>query len=187
MLALVVRMAGLAIAEIDYPTDTIRLTSEAATLLGLSNRPLTVPRSTIHAMFHPEDRASLPCENQYAARPKLLRQFSEAEHRIVRPDGQIRWFNSRKHVEFEGGKPIHSLLAILDITDRKAYEAHLRRNHDTFYALIQNNPFGVYVVDADFRLKQVSVGTRKVFENVDPLLDRDFAEVLQAISAADIR
>src|SRR5688572_3636684 len=57
----------------------------------------------------------------------------------------------------------------------------MRRSHETFYHLIQNNPFGVYVVDADFRLREVSRGAQKVFENVRPLLGRDFAEVLQVI------
>ncbi len=68
-----------------------------------------------------------------------------------------------------------------DVTERKAKVDQLRRNHDTFSALIQNNPFGVYVVDADFRLAQVSLGAQKVFETVDPLLGRDFNEVLQTL------
>ena len=68
-----------------------------------------------------------------------------------------------------------------DITERKQTEDQLRRNHDTFYSLIQNNPFGVYAVDADFRLRQVSLGAQKAFESVNPLLGRDFAEVVHAI------
>ncbi len=68
-----------------------------------------------------------------------------------------------------------------DVTDRKDTVDQLRRNHDTFFALIQNNPFGVYAVDADFRLRQVSLGAQKAFESVDPLLGRDFAEVVQCI------
>ncbi len=68
-----------------------------------------------------------------------------------------------------------------DVTERKQTEDQLRRNHDTFFALIQNNPFGVYAVDADFRLRQVSLGAQKVFETVRPLLGRDFAEVLRIL------
>jgi len=50
-----------------------------------------------------------------------------------------------------------------------------------FLNLIQNNPFGVYLVDSNFRLAQVSIGSRKVFSNVHPLIGRDFAEVLRTI------
>lgn len=68
-----------------------------------------------------------------------------------------------------------------DITARKKGEEELRRSHDTFNHLIQNNPFGIYVVDSDFRLRQVSVGAQKVFSSVRPLLSRDFAEVLRIV------
>jgi PAS domain S-box-containing protein len=79
------------------------------------------------------------------------------------------------------GKP-HLMSVIRDITGRKRADEQLRRSHDTFYHLIQNNPFGVYVIDADFRLAEVSRGARKVFEHVPrPLLGRDFAEVLRSI------
>ena len=53
--------------------------------------------------------------------------------------------------------------------------------HDTFRHLVENSPFGVYAVDADFRLVQVSVGAQNVFRNVRPLLGRDFAEVLRIV------
>lgn len=68
-----------------------------------------------------------------------------------------------------------------DVTERKQTEDQLRRNHDTFSTLIENNPFGVYAIDADFRLRQVSLGAQKVFETVRPLLGRDFAEVLRIL------
>jgi PAS domain S-box-containing protein len=61
-----------------------------------------------------------------------------------------------------------------DVTDR-------RQAQETFYNLIQNNPFGMFIVDADFRLRQVSLGAQKVFANVRPLLERDFAEVLRIV------
>lgn len=68
-----------------------------------------------------------------------------------------------------------------DITHGKAEEGRLRRQVETFEALIANNPFGVYLVDADFRLRVVSRGAQKVFENVRPLIGRDFADILRAI------
>ncbi|RZM32475.1 MAG: PAS domain S-box protein, partial [Sphingomonas sp.] len=68
-----------------------------------------------------------------------------------------------------------------DITQNKAKESRLRRQVETFEALIANNPFGVYLVDADFRLRVISKGAQRVFGNVVPLIGRDFAAVLRAI------
>ena len=62
--------------------------------------------------------------------------------------------------------------------ERAKAEAALHVAHDTFRHLVDRSPFGIYAVDADFRLVQVSDGAQKVFENVHPLLGRDFAEVL---------
>ncbi|WP_426038305.1 PAS domain S-box protein [Cypionkella sp. TWP1-2-1b2] len=53
--------------------------------------------------------------------------------------------------------------------------------HDTFRNLIDRSPFGTYIVDADFRLIQISDGGKKAFANVRPLIGRDFAEAVRAI------
>lgn len=68
-----------------------------------------------------------------------------------------------------------------DMTARNQREAAMLAAHDTFRQLVERSPFGVYVVDANFNLVQVSAGAQKVFENVRPLLGRDFAEVLRLI------
>jgi PAS domain S-box-containing protein len=66
-------------------------------------------------------------------------------------------------------------------TELRRSVEQLRRSRDTFLNLIQNNPFGVYLVDSNFRLAQVSAGSQKVFGNVHPLIGRDFPEVLRMI------
>lgn len=65
--------------------------------------------------------------------------------------------------------------------ERARAEARLRASHDTFRHLVEHSPFGIYIVDADFRLVQVSAGAQRVFETVRPLLGRDFAEVLRIL------
>lgn len=50
-----------------------------------------------------------------------------------------------------------------------------------FFTLVDANPFGVYVVDADFHLARVSLGARSVFASIHPLIGRDFAEVLRIV------
>ncbi len=73
-------------------------------------------------------------------------------------------------------------VAISSLQQQRARaEAALRAAHDTFRQLVDRSPFGIYVVDSDFRLVQVSDGAQKVFANVQPLLERDFAEVMRLI------
>ena len=71
--------------------------------------------------------------------------------------------------------------AVQDITEPKRADERLRVAHDSFRHLVEHSPFGIYAVDADFRLALASAGAQKVFENVRPLMGRDFAEVLRII------
>ena len=70
---------------------------------------------------------------------------------------------------------------VRDITKRKRAEIARQRSHDSYLSLIENNPFGVYLVDSEFRISKVSVGAQPVFGNVKPLLGRDFEEVIRQL------
>ncbi|MBK7268357.1 MAG: response regulator [Flavobacteriales bacterium] len=67
------------------------------------------------------------------------------------------------------------------IKERELAEDLLRRNHETFFNLIEHAPFGIYVVDARSRIHQVNAAARAVFAQVDPLLGRDFAEAVHVL------
>ncbi len=79
------------------------------------------------------------------------------------------------------GTPLWMLGTTADITARKEAEAELRHAHDTILSLVEGAPFGVYLVDAQLRLAQVSRGAQKVFAGVGPLVGRDLAEVLRFV------
>ena len=134
-----------------------------------------------NGMFHPDDqdrawqvwKHSLETGEPY-----------HIEYRLRHRSGQYRWVIGRAQcVRDSNGHISRWYGTCTDIHDRKVAEEQVRRNHATFYGLIQNNPFGVYVVDSDFRLAEASQGSQKVFANVDPLIGRDFAEVLRIVWA----
>ncbi|NJO55895.1 MAG: PAS domain-containing protein [Rhodospirillales bacterium] len=77
---------------------------------------------------------------------------------------------------------LHEVSARVHIRlERARAEEQLRAAHDTFRHVVDSSPFGVYVVDQDFRLVQVSLGAQRVFRSVRPLVGRDFAEVLRIV------
>jgi len=53
--------------------------------------------------------------------------------------------------------------------------------HASFNNLIENAPFGVYVVDAQFRLCRASAAAHKAFASVQPLIGRNFGDVVRAV------
>ncbi len=68
-----------------------------------------------------------------------------------------------------------------DITQRRQTEVQLHQNRDTLFNFIENAPFGVYVVDAQFRMCQASAISLNVFSSVHPLIGRDFEEIVRAV------
>ncbi|HEY6924170.1 MAG TPA: PAS domain-containing protein, partial [Steroidobacteraceae bacterium] len=68
-----------------------------------------------------------------------------------------------------------------DISARKHTEDALRSRTAQFETLLNNAPLGVYLVDADFRLRELNPTAHRVFGGSPDLIGRDFAEVLQIL------
>ncbi len=68
-----------------------------------------------------------------------------------------------------------------DISARKRTEEALRSRTAQFETLLNNAPLGVYLVDADFCLRELNPTARRVFGGSPDLIGRDFAEVLHIL------
>ncbi|MBC7980162.1 MAG: PAS domain S-box protein [Armatimonadetes bacterium] len=72
---------------------------------------------------------------------------------------------------------------IRDITARKLAEIILRQSEALFFALIEQVPVGVYVLDAKLRLLQANPLALRFFNNIHPLIGRDFSEIIHLLWA----
>ncbi|MFO1091348.1 MAG: HWE histidine kinase domain-containing protein [Hyphomicrobiales bacterium] len=103
-------------------------------------------------------------------------------YRMLHPCGEQRWLEAFGSPVVGNSGVVEKLGGVcIDITDRKRVEEALGSANETSRQLVERSPFGIYVVNADFRMVQVSAGAQKAFENVKPLIGRDFAEVLRTI------
>ncbi len=70
------------------------------------------------------------------------------------------------------------LLGLQDVTEqKKSHEAVLQRTAQ-FQTLLNEAPLGVYVVDSDFRIREVNPTAYRAFGNVPGIIGRDFDEVI---------
>jgi signal transduction histidine kinase/CheY-like chemotaxis protein len=149
----------------------------------------SAPQETVgrtdEEIFPPPAAATLTA---IKARVQRSGQGSRQEVRLELPAGVRHYDLTVEPLLDADGSPAGITGAALDVTERVAAEGGLAETtrqleaaHATFRHLVQNSPFGVYAVDADFRLVQVSAGAQKVFATVRPLLGRDFAEVLRIL------
>lgn len=180
---LAVSMTEMGLIEIDYENDTAIADERAATIFDLT-AGIPLPRMDVHDRFHPGDRSIVEQKIQSTLDPDGDGQFS-MDHRALRRDGSVLWLNVRKQVFFkerDGKKcPVSGLLAAVDITYRKGAEEQVRQSRDTLGQLVDENPFGVYVIDSDFRFRYASEGARKTFASIQPLIGHDFADAIHLI------
>ena len=136
-------------------------------------------KSWLTEYIDPDDQQRVRSAISQAIEAKSAFDF---EHRVRRTDGRLGWTRSRAlPILDKWGTIVEWLGAASDITERKQAETELRESHDTYLRLIENNPFGIYLVDSHFRLAQVSASTKTVFGAIVPLIGRDFAEIIRAI------
>jgi PAS domain S-box-containing protein len=73
-----------------------------------------------------------------------------------------------------------------DVTARKEAQALLRQNEALFSGLIEQAPLGVYVVDGQFRLQQINPIAMPAFAGMQPLIGRDFSEVMEILWGPEV-
>jgi PAS domain S-box-containing protein len=61
-----------------------------------------------------------------------------------------------------------------------------QQDEDLVSALLENAPFGIYIVDHQLRLRAVNKGAESAFRGIEPLVERDFAEILRIIWPAPV-
>lgn len=149
-LALGVQVAALGLADIDYTTGLYHLSAEAALMFGLGDMAVILPRAVVHACFHPDDRAEVMQRIAQTLNPEGIGSFM-MDHRVLWPDGQVRWLRVRKHVFFEGEagarRPRRATLVVLDVTTEKYAEQALRDSEEKFRALLEAAPDAIVIVD----------------------------------------
>jgi PAS domain S-box-containing protein len=118
------RMAHVGSWDRDLEAGRIYMTDEAYRIFGLTSGKRYVDLAEWHKqwlnLLHPEDRERL--RRAYEDALNGIRPYNE-EYRIIRPNGEVRFINSRARVvRDKSGKP-HSVFGVMqDITDPKQAE-----------------------------------------------------------------
>jgi PAS domain S-box-containing protein len=95
-------------------------------------------------LIHPEDaHRATQMHNEL-----LEKGFRDAEYRIVRPDGEIRWLWDRAWVvRNDDGNPIRIDGIAADITEEKQSEEALRTSEERYRSLIESSEAAISLVD----------------------------------------
>lgn len=98
------------------PDGTVQWSREAARILGVPG-DAPMPLAAFFELVHPEDRERF----QRASREAIdSGAVADVEHRILRPDGVVRWVHERGVVERDAhGRPLRFVGSLQDVTERR--------------------------------------------------------------------
>ncbi|HUU45186.1 MAG TPA: PAS domain S-box protein, partial [Acidobacteriota bacterium] len=134
------------------------------------------PRLWLQAV-HPQDHAIVK------ESAEKLDDFgrAEAEYRIVRPDGEIRWLLDRKFLVHDGtGKPVHKAGTAIDITDRKRAEQRLKQLERDKQIILDSSSELIVYQDLNHRVLWANrEACRSVDKNPEELVGRFCYDIWQ--------
>jgi PAS domain S-box-containing protein len=138
-----------ALISVEHPNHENNFTSAAfERVFGYPAERFLKDQQFYKQVIHPDD-----VERVVETMQACLRDgFGEIEHRIIWPDGQVRWLHRRTWVIFDAeGRPIRVNDSAYDITERKAAEAVLRASEEKYRSLIESSDASISTVDYDGR------------------------------------
>lgn len=143
----VTRAAGIGYFDIDLMKRTVYWSPELKAILGLPPDASPLPSGTIPPFIHPDD-ADIVKEmyRQYFDPASNGEIFSE--HRVVRPDGSVRWVQFKGRSDYAGeGKQRHPIRVsgiVTDITERMKLEKELKKSEAEYRHIVEYAPTGIY-------------------------------------------
>jgi PAS domain S-box-containing protein len=139
--------------------DMVIWSPQAHRIYGLVPGESEVKVATLWGRVHPDDRAAFA-----AARGAALAGGDryQVEHRIIRPDGALRWILQAAVVERDdAGAPVRLLGVCQDITDRKSSEDEIRAAAAYNRSLIEASLNPMFTIGRDGAISDVNTATEQ--------------------------
>ena len=120
--------------------------------------------------------------------PKILEQLKRGERvdhfetiRVRKDGARLNISLTISPVRDASGRIVGASKVARDITERKQAEIALSNRHAQFETLLNQSPLGVYLVDSEFRIREVNPVALPVFGDIPDLMGRDFDEVIHRL------
>ena len=143
---------------IDFRTGLVNLSPGCATILGLPESTVEMPRDNGRKLVHSEDLVHFDASLEQAFLKKQ-HEFT-AQFRIIRAnDGKVRWIEARSMIFYDqSGQPLRLIAVIIDFTERKMAEQVLAERELQLALAGRAALVGTYAYDTDSEILQVSEG-----------------------------
>ena len=147
--------------EWHIPTGQLLWSDEIFSLFGIPVDAFGASYPAFLDRVHPDDRALV----EEAVRRAVEEGADyELDHRIVRPDGEIRFVHESGEVERDrAGVPLRMRGIVQDVTRSRAVERSATRNRDMLSGMFRISPEAIVVANEEGRVVIFSAGAEAVF------------------------
>ncbi len=134
----------------DVGSEVLRFDDRARAIFGLEDED--VSQETVMAVIHPADLEGFIAARDHSLDPNSPDTFSQT-HRVVLPDGEVRWVRGQARVFFEGEdterRPVRVVGVVLDVTDQREAEVALRESEMRFREVAETVPDILFTTTPD--------------------------------------
>lgn len=143
--------------EWDMETNDLYWSDEIYRIFGLQPQEFAASYPAFLERIHPEDVEHVTGNVQLAI--ENPQHEYDIEHRIVKPDGTVRFVREKGTVEREpDGQPIRMTGVVQDITERKWYEEKLHLSRK----VIESTSDGIIITDKDRRIVDINPAFERI-------------------------
>jgi PAS domain S-box-containing protein len=166
----------------DIEKDVVSWSDELYRIYGLAPQSVPIVYEAVLEMLHPDDRAGL---NGLVQRCYQYGEPYVITHRVVLPDGSVRWHQGTGRVVMSGGRPVRMFGTAQDVTDRVRGEQALRESLDEARRLAAEND--ALRAELEVQLEEVRASRARIVQAVYETrrrLERDLHDGAQQHLAA---
>ncbi len=155
--------------ETDLATLTVSWSAETHRIFETDPEKFKPSHPAFLECVHPEDRQMV---DEAFVNSLNRRETSMIDHRIVMPDGRVKYVEERWQVFHNAeGRAVRALGTCRDITEKRLAELEVRRSAELLRAVADSSPDAIFVKDRQGRYLLFNEGAAR-------LVGRSVAEVL---------
>ena len=144
----------------DVATGAVNWSPGCYPIFGLADGDFAGTATAFDRLVHPDDRDRVW---QAVRRAVTQRTKYEADFRVVRPDGRVRWVANVGRALYDDGGPVRMLGMVTDITTRKLAEHDARERDDRLRYVMRASGVGTWSIDLAGGTMECSDECRRIF------------------------
>ncbi len=155
------RIMNFGFWEWDIIEENLFWSDELHRIFGIDKEKFDASYETFLKIVHKEDRKTV---NSIVEKALEERGTYHTEHRIVLPDGSIRYIQEQGEVQIDkNGEPVRMVGMAIDITANKESESKIKLSEEKYRNLVENIPVVTWISDGKGKTSYISPNVKNIF------------------------